>query len=74
MSFFEYYAIILKFIVTNFKDRFTSFVTTMFSLGLSVISKDIFADLSMCFVCWKRYSTRIIVVLILKYPAQQTNA
>ena len=25
------------------------------------------------FVCWKRYSTKTIVVLILKYLAQQTN-
>ena len=29
--------------------------------------------LSMCFFCWKRYSTKTIVVLILKYLAQQTN-
>ena len=41
----------VKFIVTNFKDRFTSYITTtypnMFSLGLS-ISKFFVADLSMC--------------------------
>ena len=33
----------VKFVVINFKDRFTSYITTtysnMFSLGLSVISK-----------------------------------
>ena len=28
--------------------------------------------LSMCFFCWKRHSTKTIVVLILKYLAQQT--
>ena len=67
----------VKFIVTNLKDRFTSYITTtypnMFSLGLSVISKVFLADLSMCFFCWERYSTKTIVALILKYLAQQTN-
>ena len=68
----------VKFIVTNFKDRFTSYITTaypnMFSVGLpSVISKVFAADFEHVFVCWKRYSTKTIVVLILKYLAQQTN-
>ena len=46
----------------------------MFSFGLSsVISKVFVADFEHVFVCWKRYSTKTIVVLILKYLAQQTN-
>ena len=46
----------------------------MFSFGLtSVISKVFVATLSMCFFCWKKHSTKTIVVLILKYVAQQTN-
>ena len=68
----------VKFIVTNFKDRFTSYITTtypnMFSFGLlSIVSKVFVADFEHVFVCWKRYSTKTIVVLILKYLAQQTN-
>ena len=68
----------VKFIVTNFKDRFTSYITTtypnMFSFGLSsVISKVFVADFEHVFFCWKRHSTKTIVVLILKYLAQQTN-
>ena len=68
----------VKFIVTNFKDRFASYITTtylnMFSVGLpSVISNVFVADFEHVFVCWKRYSTKTIVVLILKYLAQQTN-
>ena len=47
----------VKFIVTNFKDRFTSYITTtypnMFSLGLSVISKVFVAALSMCLFAGK---------------------
>ena len=47
----------------------------MFSFGLSsVISKVFVADFEHVFVCWKRYSTKTIVILILKYLAQQTNA
>ena len=46
----------------------------MFSFGLSsVISKVFVADCEHVFFCWKRYSTKTIVVLILKYLAQQTN-
>ena len=46
----------------------------MFPFGLSpVISKVFVADFEHVFVCWKRYSTKTIVVLILKYLAQQTN-
>ena len=47
----------VKLIVTNFKDRFTSYITTsyrnMFSLGLAVISKIFAADLSMCLFAGK---------------------
>ena len=47
----------VKFIVTNFKDRFTLYITTtypnMFSLGLSVSSKFFVADLSMCLFAGK---------------------
>ena len=46
----------------------------MFSFGLlSVISKVFAADFEHVFFCWKRHSTKAIVVLILKYLAQQTN-
>ena len=46
----------------------------MFSFGLSsVISKVFVADFEHVFFCWKRHSTKTIVVLILKYLAQQTN-
>ena len=46
----------------------------MFSFGLSsVISKEFLADFEHVFFCWKRHSTKTIVVLILKYLAQQTN-
>ena len=67
-----------KFIVTNYKGRFTSEITTtypyMFSFGLSsVISKVCVADFEHVFVCWKKFRTKSIVVLILKYLAQQTN-
>ena len=67
----------VKFIVTNCKDRFTSYITTnypYFSFGLSpVICKVFVADSEHVFVCWKRYSTEFIADLILKYLAQQTN-
>ena len=47
----------VKFVVTNFKDRFTSYIITtysnMFSLGLSVISKVFVVDLSMCLFAGK---------------------
>ena len=46
----------------------------MFSFGLSsVISKVFVAVFEHVFFCWKRYSTKTIVVLTLKYLAQQTN-
>ena len=46
----------------------------MFSFGLSsFISKVFVADFEHVFVCWKRYSTKTIVILILKYLAQQTS-
>ena len=44
----------------------------MFTFGLSsVISKVFIADFEYVLVCWGKYRT--IVVLILKYLAQQTN-
>ena len=68
----------IKFIVTNYKDRFTSKITTtylnMFSFGYSsVISKVFVANFEHVFFCWKRHSTETIVILILKYLPQQTN-
>ena len=46
----------------------------MFSFGLSsVISKFFVADFEHVFFCWKRHSTKTIVVLIPRYLAQQTN-
>ena len=70
----------VKFIVTNFKDRFTSYITTAYSnmffffCGLSfLIFKVFITGYEYVFVCWKRYSTITIVALILKYLAQQTN-
>ena len=46
----------------------------MFSFGLSsVISKIYVADFEHVFVCWKKYSTKTIDVLILNYLVQQTN-
>ena len=47
----------VKVIVTNFEDRFTSYITTSyrnrFSPGLAVISKVFVADLSMCLFAGK---------------------
>ena len=62
----------------NYKDRFTSSIATihpnMFFFGLSsIISKVFVADFEHVFVCCKRYSTKPIVILILKYLSQQTN-
>ena len=56
----------VKFIVTtNFKDRFTSYITTshwnMFSLGLSVISKVFVADLSMFFFAGKDIAQKLLL-------------
>ena len=46
----------------------------MFSFGLSsVISKIFVADFEHVFFCWKRHSTKSIVVVNLKYLARQTN-
>ena len=54
--------------------QITTTYLNMFSFGLSsVISKVFVADFEHVFVCLKRYSTKTIVVLILKYLAQQTN-
>ena len=51
-----------------------NYLSVMFSSGLSsVISKAFVADFEHVFVCWKRYRAKAIVVLILKYLAQQTN-
>ena len=46
----------------------------MFYFGLSsVISKVFVADFEHVIVCWERYSTKTIVILILKHLVQQTN-
>ena len=55
----------VKFVVTNFKDRFTSYIITtysnMFSLGLSVISKVFVADLSMCLLAGKDIAQKLLL-------------
>ena len=55
----------VKFIVTNSKDRFTSYITTtypnMFSLGLSVISKVLVAHLSMCLFAGKDIAQKLLL-------------
>ena len=68
----------VKFMVRNIKDRLTSYIATIFPNILSfelssVISKVFAADFEHAFVCSKRYSTKAIVVLILKYLTQKTN-
>ena len=55
-----------------------NYLSKYFFFGLSAISKLFLLFLKLLliehvFVCWKRYSTKTIVVLILKYLAQQTN-
>ena len=46
----------------------------MFFFGLSsIISKVFVPDFEHVFFCWKKYRTKTIVVLILKYLAQKTN-
>ena len=46
----------------------------MFPFGLSsVISKVFVADFEHVFVCWKRYRTKTIVVLMIKYLTQRTS-
>ena len=57
----------VKFIdTTNFKDRFTSYITIsyryMFSLGLSVISKVFVADLSMCLFAGKDIAQELLLL------------
>ena len=55
----------VKFIVTNSKDRFTSYITTtysnMFSLGLSVISKVLVGHLSMCLFAGKDIAQKLLL-------------
>ena len=55
----------VKFIVTNSKDRFTSYITTtypnMFSLGLSVISKVLVTHLSMCLFAGKDIAQKLLL-------------
>ena len=55
----------VKFIVTNFKDIFTSYITTtypnMFSLRLSVISKVFVADLNMCLFAGKDIAQKLLL-------------
>ena len=54
----------VKFIITNFKDRFTSYITTsypnIFSFGLSVISKVFVADLSMYLFAGKYIAQKLL--------------
>ena len=54
-----------NFIVTNSKDRFTSYITTtypnMFSLGLFVISKVLVDDLSMCLFAGKDIVQKLLL-------------
>ena len=45
----------------------------MFSFGLSSITSKVCCYFEHVFFCWKRYSTKNIVVLILNHLAQQTN-
>ena len=55
----------VNLIVTNFKDRFTSYITTsyrnMFSLGLAVISKIFVADLSTCLFAGKDIAQKLLL-------------
>ena len=55
----------VKFIVTNFKDRFTSYITTTYPnivyLGLSVISKVFVADLSMYLFAEKYIAQKLLL-------------
>ena len=55
----------VKFIITNFKDRFTSYITTsypnIFSFGLSVISKVFVADLSMYLFAGKDIAQKLLL-------------
>ena len=56
----------ITFIVTtNFKGKFTSYITTsyrnMISLGLSVFSKAFVADLSMCFFAGKDIAQKLLL-------------
>ena len=44
----------VKFIVTNFKDRFASYIAVTYPNMFSVISKFFAADFEHVFVCWKR--------------------
>ena len=67
----------VNFIVTNYKiDLYHKLQLPIrmcfFSELSSVISKFFVADFEHVFFCWKRPSTKTIV-LILKYLAQQTN-
>ena len=56
----------VKFIVTNFKDRFTSYITTsylnMFSFVLSVISKVFVVDLGMCLFAGKDIAQKLMLL------------
>ena len=66
----------VEFIVKNCKDRFTSSFTTaypnMFSYGRLLFLRFLLL-FEYVFVCWKRYSTKAILALIMKYLDQQTN-
>ena len=66
----------VEFIVKNCKDRFISSFTTaypnMFSFGRQLFLRFLLL-FEYVFVCWKRYSTKAILALIMKYLNQQTN-
>ena len=47
----------VKFIVTNFNDRFTSYITTSYPNMFSVMFK-VFCYFEHMFFCWKKYSTK----------------
>ena len=68
----------VEFIVTNYKvdshhklEYLSEYV--FFWTSKVFISKVFNADFEQVFVCWSRYSTKTILILILKYFAQQTN-
>ena len=68
----------VKFIVTNTRiylhHKLQLLIRICFFFGLSsVISKVFVGDFEHVFFCLKEYSTKTIVVLILKYLAQQSN-
>ena len=64
----------IKFIVQitriDLHHKLQLLIRICFSFGLSSVISKVFVTM---FFCWERYGTKTIVVLILKYDAQQTN-